>query len=84
MITALRLFYVFGGLAFYYYKTELEPKMIEWTSDDGTPTLWGVNLTSVRYKKIALVLSILWPVFLITNFIALLIGVIYGLIKSEK
>lgn len=84
MITALRLFYVIGGLAFYYYKTELEPKMIEWTSDDGAPTLWGVNLTSVRYKKIALVLSILWPIFLITNFIALLIGVIYGLIKSEK
>ena len=84
MITTLRLFYVIGGLAFYYYKTELEPKMIEWTSDDGTPTLWGVNLTSVRYKKIALVLSILWPIFLITNFIALLIGVIYGLIKSEK
>lgn len=84
MITALRLFYVFGGLAFYYYKTELEPKMIKWTSDDGTPTLWGVNLTSVGYKKIALVLSILWPIFLITNFIALLISVIYGLIKSEK
>ena len=84
MITALRLFYVFGGLAFYYYKTELEPKMIEQTSDDGTPTLWGVDLTSVRYKKIALVLSILWPIFLITNFIALLIGIICGSINSEK
>ena len=28
MITALRLFYVVGGVAFYYYKTELEPKVI--------------------------------------------------------
>ena len=28
MITALKLFYIVGGVAFYYYKTELEPKIV--------------------------------------------------------
>ena len=84
MITALRLFYVLGGVAFYYFKTELEPKVLEKISDDGTPTFWGVDLTSGSYKKLALVFSIGWPIFLVTNFIAFLIGMIWGFINSIK
>ncbi len=80
MITALRLFYVVGGVAFYYYKTELEPKIISQNIEVYKNTIFeNFDFHSKTYKVEALIGSIVWPIFLATNFITLIIGFILGL-----
>ena len=81
MITALRLFYVIGGLIFYYYKVELEPKLAKkiYEEEDGIyPYRKDMIMvaTSNKYKLFVLIACIIWPVALITNFISILVNMI--------
>lgn len=79
MITALRLFYVVGGVAFYYYKTELEPKIISQNIEAYKDTIVEkFDFHSTTYKVEALIGCIVWPIFLTTNFITLIISLILG------
>ena len=83
MITALKLFYVVGGVAFYYFKTELEPKIVSKHGDLFKDTIFedfeDFDYYSNSYKVKALIGSAVWPIFLITNFAALIVGIILGL-----
>lgn len=80
MITALRLFYVVGGVAFYYYKTELEPRIVSQNIESYKDTIFeNLDFYSKAYKVGALIGSIIWPILLATNFITLIIGLILGL-----
>ena len=77
MITALKLFYIVGGVAFYYYKTELEPKIVSRNVELYKDTMFEkFDFYSTAYKIGALIGSIIWPIFLTTNFITLIIGLI--------
>lgn len=83
MITALRLFYVVGGVAFYYYKTELEPKIISQNIELYKDTIFEkFDFHSKTYKVEALIGCIVWPIILTTNFISLIIGFILGLLDK--
>ena len=80
MITALRLFYVVGGVVFYYYKTELEPKIVSQNIEAYKDTIVeNFDFHSKTYKVEALIGCIVWPIFLTTNFITLIISLILGL-----
>lgn len=80
MITVLRLFYVVGGIAFYYFKTELEPKIMSKHGDLLKDSIFeDFDYYSNSYKVKALIGSAVWPIFLTTNFAALIAGIIWGL-----
>jgi len=79
MITALKIFYVVGGVAFYYFKTEIEPKTVSKHSDVFKGNILEDLYYSNSYKVIALIGSAVWPIFLTTNFAALIAGIIWGL-----
>lgn len=80
MITVLRLFYVVGGVAFYYFKTELEPKIVSQNIELYKDTMIEkFDFYSKTYKVEALIGSIFWPIPLTTNFASLIIGIILGL-----
>ena len=77
MITALKLFYIVGGVVFYYYKTELEPKIVSQNIEAYKDTIFeNLDFYSTAYKIGALIGSIIWPILLTTNFITLIIGLI--------
>lgn len=84
MITALKIFYVVGGVAFYYYKTELEPKIISQNIELYKDTIFErFDFYSKTYKVEALIGSIVWPIFLTTNFACVIAGFIWGLLHRE-
>lgn len=84
MITALKIFYVVGGVAFYYYKTELEPKVISQNIELYKDTIFEkFDFYSKTYKVEALIGSIVWPIFLTTNFACVIAGFIWGLLHRE-
>lgn len=84
MITAIRLFYIIGGLIFYHYKIVLEPKLIKKLEGENFYKELGIYPVETKiYKVIALVGSIFWPIALITNFMCLMIGILISIFKSD-
>lgn len=63
MIIALGLFYIIGGVIFYYYKTEFEPEAVK--DEDNYYRI----LKSTGYKVFVLIACIVWPICLVSNFI---------------
>ena len=75
MKLALELFYIVGGLLFYYAKTSLEPMIFLKSSDEKDECTDIFENHRTMYNVIVLIMSILWPIFLVTNFICLLISI---------
>ena len=83
MMTAIRLFYIIGGLIYYHYKTVLEPKLIKKLEGENFYKELGIDQVETKIKNIALVASIFWPIALTINFMSLMIGFLISIFKSD-